>query len=268
MTDNQYNARVVGKILVTPDLMILRVETDEERSEFEAGQYTVIGLYGRELRSPNSAPETDPVAPDELIRRPYSISSARNETRQLEFYVTQVKSGQLTPRLFNLQLGDRLYVGKRITGVFKLDETPKGNDIVMIATGTGVAPYISFIRSHLTERPQSKMAIIQGAARQWDLGYYSELSFLAKSFPNFTYLPTLPEEDESWDGYRLWIDEMLEQNILKEEAGIITDPTKTHFFLCGNPKMVEVVSGWLGKHGYTKHTRREPGSLHVEEFWK
>ena len=95
----------------------------------------------------------------------------------MRFYISQVKSGQLTPRLFNLNPGDRLFVSDRIVGVFKLAETPKNQDIVMIATGTGMAPYVSFIRSYLTSRPDSRMAVIQGAAKQWDLGYYSELSF-------------------------------------------------------------------------------------------
>jgi ferredoxin--NADP+ reductase len=152
-------------------------------------------------------------------------------------------------------------------GVFKLAETPPENDIVMVATGTGMAPYLSFLRSYLTSRPESKMAIIQGAAKQWDLGYYSELTFLENTFPNFTYIPTLTEADETWDGYELWIEEMLNKDILKKDAGIDIDPSKTHFFLCGNPKMVENVSGWLYERGYTRHTRREPGALHIEEFW-
>jgi ferredoxin--NADP+ reductase len=111
------------------------------------------------------------------------------------------------------------------------------------------------------------MAVIQGAAKQWDLGYYSELTFLESSFENFTYIPTLTEADQTWTGYQLWIEEMLDQDVLKQEAGIQVDPQKTHFFLCGNPKMVENVSAWLEKKGYQKHTRREPGSLHIEEFW-
>jgi ferredoxin--NADP+ reductase len=111
------------------------------------------------------------------------------------------------------------------------------------------------------------MAVIQGAAKQWDLGYYSELSFLGETFNNLFYIPTLTEADKTWTGYELWIEEMLEKNILKDIAGIEVDPEKTHFFLCGNPKMVENVSKWLVKREYTKHTRREPGALHIEEFW-
>ena len=49
--------------------------------------------------------------------------------------------------------------------------------------------------------------------------------------------------------------------------GIEIGPDKTHFFLCGNPKMVDNISDWLIQKGYTKHTRRESGALHIEEFW-
>jgi len=267
MEESKYNATVVGKILLTPEIMTLRVDTDEPREKFSAGQYTLLGLYGSEDRSPNSTPETDTADPDKLIQRPYSIASATGSVQQFEFYISQVKSGQLTPRLFNLNPGDRLFISKRIVGVFKLAETPENQDIVMIATGTGMAPYLSFLRSYLTDRPESKMAIIQGAAKQWDLGYYSELTFLENSFENFTYVPTLTDADKTWSGHQLWIEQMLENEVLKNEAGIDINPEKTHFFLCGNPKMVENVSEWLFNKGYTKHSRKEAGALHVEEFW-
>lgn len=267
MEESKYNATVVGKILLRPDIMTLRVDTDEPREKFSAGQYTLVGLYGREERSQNSTPATDPVEPDKLIQRPYSIASATTQLEQLEFYISLVKSGQLTPRLFNIEPGDRIFISKRIVGVFKLAETPPNHDIVMVATGTGMAPYLSFLRSYLISRPESKMAIIQGAAKQWDLGYYSELTFLENSFDNFTYIPTLTDADSTWSGHKLWIEEMLDKEVLKTEAGIEINPEKTHFFLCGNPKMVENVSEWLLERDYSKHTRKEPGTMHIEEFW-
>ncbi len=264
--EEAYNAKVVGKTMVTPNLMILRVMTDEPRKEFEAGQYTVLGLYGYEERYPDAEPEFIPAEPDKLIQRPYSIASARHQTREFEFYISLVKSGQLTPRLFNLEVGDRIYMGTRIIGAFRLNEAPRDANIVMIATGTGITPYVSFLRSHIIERPNNKMVVVQGAAHPWDLGYYSELLFLAHTFPNFYYIPTLTDADEDWPGYRLWIEELLEQGVLEKEAGIEIDPEKTHFYLCGNPKMVENVSKWLMERGYKRHRRREPGTLYVEEF--
>ncbi|MBN1319196.1 MAG: ferredoxin--NADP reductase [Anaerolineales bacterium] len=266
MDTSEYNAVTVGKMLVTPDQMILRVRTDEPRQDFMAGQYTVLGLYGKEARSPNSYPEKDRTPDDKLIMRPYSIASANTQTQEFEFYIGQVKSGQLTPRLFNLEMGGRLHVGKRIIGVFTLADTPPDVDVVMVATGTGLAPYVSFLRSHVASRPQTKMVVIHGAAHSWDLGYYSELNFLAQVFSNFYYLPTLTQADENWTGYRLWIEDMIKTGVLEKESHVEIDPEKTHFFLCGNPKMVANLTELLTTYNYTRHSRKNPGSLHIEEF--
>lgn len=265
MDKSRYNATVIGKIMVTPDLMIFTINADEERAEFEAGQHLLLGLYGCEERSPNSEPEFLAAEPDQLIKRPYSIASAKSETRQLEFYISQVKSGQLTSRLFNLNVGDRLFVGTKITGHFRLDETPDGSDIVMVATGTGIAPYISFLRSHLVDRPESKMVVLQGAAHRWDLGYYSELTFLEKTYANFFYVPTLTDADERWDGYRSSLEELLRNEVLQNEFNITPNPERTHFFVSGNPAMVAHVAEWLDGFGYTRNHPDEPGELYVEE---
>lgn len=260
-----YNATVIGKILLTPDLMILRLRTDTPRQEFKAGQYTTIGLLAKEPRSPNSSVPIDEYDPDFLIKRPYSIASAKHETRDFEFYISHVKSGQLTPRLFNLKQGSRIWIDDKILGVFALNDTPPNCNIVMIATGTGLAPYISFIRSHINHHPDIKMAIIHGAAHQWDLGYYSELTLLQNLFPNFFYFPTLLKADESWTGLRGYIEEHLKNGLL-QNIGIEINPDKTHFFLCGNPKMVESVSNFLAEYNYTCHHANCPGSLHIEEY--
>jgi ferredoxin--NADP+ reductase len=159
-----------------------------------------------------------------------------------------------------------MWVDKKIIGLFNLKKTPLGCDIVMVATGTGLAPYISFLRSHLTENKDIKLVVIHGAAYPWDLGYYSELRFIQSAFDNFYYFPTLLKADDSWTGLRDHIETHLENRLLEDAAGIEINPDKTHFFLCGNPKMVESVSAFLEERKYTKHTKKTPGSLHVEEY--
>ena len=191
MENSPYNATVTGKILITPDLMVLRVRTDEPRIEFKAGQYTTIGVLACEPRSPNSVIPMEQIPPTELITRPYSIASANHETSNFEFYISQVKSGALTPRLFNLTQGRRMWVDKKILGIFHLNQTPPECNIVMIATGTGLAPYISFLRSHIVEHKEIKLAVIHGAAYPWDLGYNSELEFMKTAFSNFFYFPKI-----------------------------------------------------------------------------
>ncbi len=266
MSELPYDATITGKILITPDLMILRVRTDEPRKEFKAGQYTSIGLLASESRSPNSVLPLEKLPPNELIIRPYSIASAKHEALDFEFYISQVKSGQLTPRLFNLSLGRRIWVDTKIIGIFTLNQTPKGKNIVMVATGTGLAPYISFLRSHITEHRDIKMAVLHGAGYPWDLGYYSELIFIDSIFSNFYYFPTLLKANDSWTGLRGYIQEHFENKLFEKVAGIPVDPNKTHFYLCGNPKMVQSVSEYLSKYNYSKHTSKKPGSLHIEEY--
>ena len=261
-----YNSTVTSKILITPDLMILRIRTDEPRTTFQAGQFTTIGLTGSESRCSNSVMPLHTLPDKELVARPYSIASANHETQNFEFYISHVKSGQLTPRLFNLALGSRIWVDDKILGIFNLNDTPPECNIVMIATGTGLAPYISFIRSHIGDHRNIKMAIIHGASYSWDLGYYSELSFIDHTFDNFFYFPTILKKDNSWNGLSGYIENHLEAGILENQAGIEIHPDKTHFFLCGNPKMVESVSVFLQNRGFCKHSKDICGSLHVEEY--
>lgn len=266
MKEQQYNATVVGKILITPDLMILRIKADEPRNKFIAGQYTSIGLLGKEMRSPNSVVPVEDSNPEELIIRPYSIASANIETQHFEFYISQVKSGQLTPRLFNLQQGSRIWLDDDILGIFTLNKTPEDCNIVMVATGTGLAPYISFLRSHLKEHTNIKLAIIHGAAYAWDLGYFSELNLIKTVFSNFFYFPTLLKPEDDWTGLKGYIEKHLESGLLESQAGIEILPEKTHFYLCGNPNMVKSVSNFLFNKNYNKHTKECIGALHIEEY--
>jgi len=265
MDSSYYNSTVTGKIMLTPDLMILRIRTDEPRAEFNAGQYTTIGLLSNEPRSANSVLPIDQVHDNEMITRAYSIASADHDTSNFEFYISQVKSGQLTPRLFNLSLGRRMWIDKKILGLFTLNQTPPDCNIVMVATGTGLAPYISFLRSHIKKHTEIKLAVIHGAGYPWDLGYLSEMQFLESLFDNFFYFPTLLKADNSWTGLRGYIEEHLNSGVL-QKSGFEINPDKTHFWLCGNPKMIESVSEFLEKHNYSRHTKKKPGSLHIEEY--
>jgi hypothetical protein len=103
-----------------------------------------------------SDPDPEPPAADRLIRRAYSIASSSKATAYLEFFITLVRSGGLTPRLFALEPGDHVWLGPRITGTFTLDAAPADRDVVMVATGTGLAPYMSMLRTVLHDEPHRR----------------------------------------------------------------------------------------------------------------
>ncbi|MFM1749790.1 MAG: hypothetical protein RLZZ188_3456, partial [Verrucomicrobiota bacterium] len=144
-----YNATVVGREAINPQLMILRVRPDVGEFNFTPGQFGVLGLRGGEPRVPEAEPDAKPVESDKLIRRAYSISSTNLEKAYVEFYLTLVTSGQLTPRLFALKHGARIFLGPKASGLFTLDRVVPGKAVVLVATGTGLAPYISMLRTML-----------------------------------------------------------------------------------------------------------------------
>jgi ferredoxin--NADP+ reductase len=249
---------------------VLRVRPDEGPLSFKPGQYTVLGLPGTAPRCSYADPEEPPDKPEKLIKRAYSVASSSLEGQYLEFYVALVHTGALSPRLFALEKGDRLWMGPKVLGMFTLDDVPPGNDIVMIATGTGLAPYLSMLRSAY-EFDANRTTIVGHAARvSWDLGYRQELESLAARYPNFHYFPIIDEagRDPGWSGEVGFVNRFVEEGTFAERLGHAFSPEKTSVFLCGNPLMIESMMDTLTARGFTKHRRREPGSIFVEEYWK
>ena len=264
-----YNATVVGREQINPQLLILRVEPDKEVFDFQPGQFAVLGLLGSEPHlSDGSSEETAP-EPDKMVRRAYSIASSNLERHYVEFYVMLVSGGQLTPRLFALQHGSRLFIGPKATGLFTLDHVAPGKAVILIATGTGLAPYISMLRTMLVDETERRFVILHGARYSWDLGYRGELESLARVRPNFVYIPSITrtEQDPHFRGHTGRIQTLVEQGVVEKESGIIFDPAQADVYLCGNPEMVRAVQGMLEPKGFTVDKPGKPGSMHIEEYW-
>ncbi|MEO5338569.1 MAG: ferredoxin--NADP reductase [Magnetospirillum sp. WYHS-4] len=260
-----YNATLLRRIDITPRLAILRVKPDGPVFEFAAGQYTVLGLRRNAPRLPAGGEGDDPPlgAADRLVKRAYSISSGSLERESLEFYVSLVPSGELTPRLFALKEGDRLFLGPRAKGLFTLQEVPSDRHVLMVATGTGLAPYMSMLRTRVLVASERRVAVLHGARYSWDLGYRGELEDLRRACPRFAYLPVVsrPADDPAWNGRAGRLPRWLDDPALEEACGFPLVPACTHVFLCGNPAMIEEAEPRLATRGYG------PDSLHREKYW-
>ena len=270
-TDNQslYNATVIGREEINPQLVILRVRPDGELFDFRPGQFGVLGLLGSASRVPEATPEEPASEPEKLIRRAYSIASSSVERRYVEFYLTLVTSGQLTPRLFDLRHGSRVFLGPKASGVFTLDRVPANKAVILIATGTGLAPYISMLRTMLVNDSQRRYVVLHGARYSWDLGYRGELESLARLRPNLSYIPTItrPDQDPHFHGRSGRLQTLLEQGVVEQDSGVALDPAKADVFLCGNPEMVKAVKAILETKGFVPSHGKEPGNIHIEEYW-
>ena len=255
------NATVVKKISITPELIILGIKPDGAVPDFQPGQYVALGLCGSAPRPEHFPVEKEPHAPDKLIKRAYSIGSSPLQKDCVEFYIAVLPEGALSSRLVLLKEGDRIFMAPKITGTFITSGLPKESRLVLVCTGTGLAPYISMLRTPSIWESSSHATVVHGVRYVPDLGYRSELLEMAASRENLRYYPIVSRADDSWQGERGYVQKFFEQET------IVLDPARDHVFLCGNPGMIEHMEGFLGPRGYTEHTKRNPGNLHLEKYW-
>ncbi len=266
----ELNAIVLERIEVSPGLIILRVAPEGwELPEFDAGQYAVLGLPGEAKRCDLAMPEESKPNPARLIKRAYSIASSSVAREYVEFYLSLVPSGTLTPRLFALQPGSRVWLGGKMSGMFTLDDVPANNQLVLIGTGTGLAPYMSMLRTK-SICGERRIAVLHGARHSWELGYRNELGMLAHRCSCFTYIPAITrpgDEHESWAGETGHLQDLWNRKPLIAKWGAQPTPSDSHVFLCGNPAMIEAMLSILVAEGFVEHTKWTPGQIHLERFW-
>jgi ferredoxin--NADP+ reductase len=265
------NAVVTHRIEAASGLVILRVAPDGwTLPEFKAGQFVVLGLPAGAPRIPFSDPEPPPADPAKLIRRAYSIASSPLVKGELEFYVTLVRSGELTPRLFALRPGDRLWLSNKPVGLFTLGQIPPDRHLVMIATGTGLAPYMSMLRTHLDANGERRFAAIVGARHSWDIAYSAELTTMQRLSPRFTWLPTVSrpaEEPVPWGGETGHVQELWRRARLAERWGFRPEPGNSDVLLCGAPAMIDDMTAILVAEGFQADEKGKLGQIHAERYW-
>lgn len=270
-TASKLNAVMTFRQEVAPGLAIFRVVPEGwELANFEPGQFAVLGLPAEAPRVVGADPEDPPPKPGTLIRRAYSIASSSRQKEFLEFYVALVRSGSLTPRLFALEPGQKLFLGPKFAGLFTLKQVPPNANVVMVATGTGIAPYMSMLRTHLAEDGHRRTAVIHGARHASDLGYRHELEALERQFPHFAYIPVISrpqQERHPWTGETGYVQDVWRRGVVAERWGFPPTPEHTHALLCGNPAMIEEMISLLKAEGYREDTGNQPGHIHTEKYW-
>jgi len=269
--ESHLNAVVTLSIDVSPWLKILQVAPDGwDLPSFAPGQYTTLGLPGSMSRCQLAEAESSPPAPGKLIRRVYSIASSPKVRDFLEFYVNLVPGGVFTPRLFELKIGDRVWLSQKITGLFRFDQVPEDANVILVANGSGLAPFLSMLTTHLELATQRHVVLIHGVRHSWDLGYRSTLMAMQRIRPHFTYLPVISRpvfEPVPWRGATGHVQDVWMSGALKQACGFVPKPDDTQVFLCGSPDMIESMTELLARDGFTEHARNTPGQVRVERYW-
>lgn len=298
-----YNATIIWLRKANPDLAIMRVRPDAPLAPHQPGQYTALGLGFWEPRSPGCQDEIPALDAsgqmERMARRSYSISCSildehgklldRTGVDWLEFYIVLVRTAEkapaLTPRLFLLKEGDRLFMGEKITGHFTLDPVKPGDAVVFLSTGTGEAPHNYMLWELLRRQHAGRILSACCVRYRQDLGYLALHEELMRRYPNYTYLSLTTREADTVK-HKVYIQDLITSGQLEERLGVSLDPATTHVFLCGNPKMIGAptknretgqsvypqptgVVELLEQRGFQVDRPREKlkGNIHFEEYW-
>lgn len=232
-------AEIVERVDITEDLMVLKLRTDAPYS-YKAGQYCTLGRRG--------------------IERAYSLASAPEE-ELLEVFVELVPlpDGVLTPIMFDMEVGETMSIRPRAKGIFTLDQRYQKH--VMVATVTGVSPYVGIVRSYLSREDEGHhFYILQGASYQDEFTYRDELEAIAQAHPDVvTYVPTVSRPDDErnvgWEGAKGRVNNIVEEWM--ERWGLGHEDVLV--YACGHPGMIEDLKERLEPKGYR---------VKEERFWK
>ncbi len=243
------NATVLDKKEIADGLFFLWVKPDGEVPDFLPGQYVALGL-------------PDEKKPGKVLKRAYSIGSSPERKDALEFYIATVIDGELSPRLSELSANDRVFMAPKIVGTFNLKSAPPGSDLIFVATGTGLAPFMSMLRTPLTWENANKITLLHGVRYERDLAYTEQIAGIKKEHEDrFNFFSTVSRPSEWWTGNKGYVQTFF------SDGSLALDSSNQHVYLCGNPAMINDVSGLLFNEGFTEHSRKNPGNLHLENYW-
>jgi len=232
-------AEVTARRDLAADLWTFRVRPAEPL-RFRPGQYVAVAIP----------------AAGRMIERPYSLCSAPQEP-ELEFFIELVPNGALTPRLYDLGPGAKIYLRRAAKGRFVFDVESGNPNHLMIASVTGVAPYVSIVRDFARRGapPPGRLLIVHSASSPVELGYSEELA----AAPGLEYIRTVSRSwlFPDWAGERGRAEDILRK--YADRAGFL--PGDTTVYACGNPQMIRNVQGVVERAGYPRAAFRE------EMFW-
>jgi ferredoxin--NADP+ reductase len=269
MSHDPLNATLIDRDDLTDELAIIRVRPDSGViPPFEPGQYITIGLP-QDDRGTTLTTSASPTTRPRMIRRAYSVASSADQSDWLEFIVVLVREGRLTPHLWEVPVGGRLWINQKAKGQFTLQGIPTDKNLVMVSTGTGIAPYMSMLRTYQGQNRWRKFVVIHGVRLMQDLGYRQELEQSSAQDPTVLYIPTVTREpeDSNWQGLRGRVQIALEDQAFRRLTGAPLMPENCHVFLCGNPAMVTGVQALLETKGFVTQTAQTLGNLHLERYW-
>ena len=279
MSDNIQKVTVLSKTTWTPNLFSFTVSRPDS-FKFTAGQFVRLGVnpsqlnYYKQLSAVANADDEElDETLDEDIFRAYSIVSSPFD-EILEFFSIVIPDGAFTSQLQHLEVGDELLLNTMPFGFLTLAryQKPLPKDLWLLATGTGLAPFLSMLQDLKTWEDYEHIVLAYSARSTEELAYIKKIESLQEDFgslvdnpANLIFIPIVTREPVE-GALTERLPKLLLDGTLQARAGIDLDVDSTHVMLCGNPEMVEDTKETLKRLGLVMNRRGE-GNIAVENYW-
>ncbi|KZX50686.1 ferredoxin--NADP(+) reductase [Stutzerimonas frequens] len=240
---------------LTPNLFTLRTSRDPG-FRFTAGQFARLGV-----RKPSGC----------IVWRAYSMVSAPHD-EFLDFFSIVVPDGEFTSELSRLKVGDELLVDKQAFGFLTLDRFPDGRDLWLLATGTGIAPFLSILQDFEAWQRFERIILVYSVREARELAYQRLIAelpqrdYLEGLDTKLLYLPVVTRERVP-GALHGRITTLIENGELERAADLQLTPEHSRIMLCGNPQMIEDTRAVLKARDLNLAMTRRPGQVAVENYW-
>ena len=229
---------------------LLSLQVEAAPIEFEAGQFTKLAL-----------PEDGA-----MLARAYSFVNAPREPHH-EFYYNIVPDGPLSVRLARLEAGDAIWLAPRAAGFLVLSEVPDAENLWLLATGTGIAPFLSILRSDTVWTRYPRVVLVEGVRHASELAYREEIARVKREHEGRFDGVVFVSREQAPGALAGRIPQAILDGRLEAAAGVPLSAPGSQVMICGNPDMVTDTVAALAQRGMKKHRRRSPGHITVENFW-
>ncbi|GAA6186513.1 MULTISPECIES: ferredoxin--NADP reductase [Alteromonadaceae] len=245
-----HDGKIVNRVDWNDHLFSLQFQCDQF-PKFVAGQFTKVGLTQ---------------ADNTVLSRPYSLVNSPND-EYLEIIAVPVEQGSLSPKLHELKIGDSVKVMSPATGFLVLNEVPQSDILFLIATGTGIGPFLSILESDEIWTKYKHVVLVYGVRHNSDLAYQQKIQkWLELKSTQFHFVPIVSRQ-QCADALTGRIPELIRNGDIQRSCGFEFDPITCQVMLCGNPEMIKDTLEVLSAFGLKKHLRRSPGQISVERYW-
>ena len=276
--DKSIRVKVIEVTRWAPTLLSFKV-TRPDGFKFTAGQFVRLGIHGKDLQYFAQNHETklitseiqgQPIDLDGYVFRAYSVASSPYD-EFIEFFSVVIPEGEFTSKVNHIQVGDSLLLNTTPFGYLTLAryQLPLPNDLWLLATGTGLAPFLSILKTIEVWQQYQRIILVYSARTSQELAYQAEIGSIKSIYGDngaaFVFLPIVTREAD-YTGEKARVPNLILSGKLTQLVGQKLDKERSHVMLCGNPQMVEDTKEALKSLGLTMNRRGE-GNIAVENYW-